>query len=221
MSRNSPPDTLTYETGGGAGSQEVIDRSSLLPISPRSAADLSAAKLGSKRRLKPIITGRPVAPATFWHARALARLRSTGFSHRTAFPALVAASIRSEWVLVEVAMRTASIEASAMIASLLRVSAPYSAASFAAASLDIGNSDQLAARIGRDSLGVDMADAAGAEKTNFEHASSSWSGLAPRNGCALTTGPVIGGPCAPSKARRPRHTATRKAYFPATVTIRP
>src|ERR1700722_3363835 len=124
MSRNRPPDTFTYEIGGGAGSKEVIDRSSLLPISPPSAAAFSAAKLGSKRRLKPIITGRPVALATFRHACARARLRSTGFSHNTALPALVAASIKSEWVLVELAINTAPIEGSSIIASLLRDSAP-------------------------------------------------------------------------------------------------
>ena len=57
--------------------------------------------MGSKRRLKPIMTGRPVGATAFWQASARARLRSTGFSHSAAFPALVAASIKSECVLVE------------------------------------------------------------------------------------------------------------------------
>jgi hypothetical protein len=34
MSRNRPPDTFTKDKGGGAGSKDVIDRSSALPISP-------------------------------------------------------------------------------------------------------------------------------------------------------------------------------------------
>ena len=134
ISRKIPPETLIYATGGGAGSKEVIDSNSALPISPAVSACLSAPKLVSKRRLNPIITGRPVASTTFWQARARSRLRSTGFSHSTALPARVAASIKSEWVSVEVAISTASISGSAMISSVLRATAPYRAANFSAAS---------------------------------------------------------------------------------------
>jgi len=74
--------------------------------------------------LKPIITGWPVAETAFRQARARSSERSTGFSHNTAFPAAVAASIRSEWVSVEVATSTASIPGSAMISSELRTAAP-------------------------------------------------------------------------------------------------
>jgi hypothetical protein len=38
---------------------------------------------------------------------------------------------------------------------------------------DVGDGDQLAVRMRRDRFRVDVADAAGAEKTNLEHVSSS------------------------------------------------
>lgn len=49
MSRNNPPDTLIYATGGGAGSKAVIGKSSVLTISPLSDAAFSAATFGANR----------------------------------------------------------------------------------------------------------------------------------------------------------------------------
>src|SRR6218665_791369 len=66
-------------------------------MSPASKAPLSAAKGATKRRLKPIITGRPAWAATAWQASARSRARSTGFSHTTALPACSAASISPPW----------------------------------------------------------------------------------------------------------------------------
>ena len=66
-------------------------------------------------------------------ALARSRFKSTGFSHNTALPAFAAASISSEWVSVEVAIRTASMEESPIISSELTTFASYFAASSSAA----------------------------------------------------------------------------------------
>ena len=57
MSRNSPPDRAACSGGGGAGSRERIVTISTAPISPARRRRASAEKLGSKRRLKPIMSG--------------------------------------------------------------------------------------------------------------------------------------------------------------------
>ena len=143
-----------------------------MPISPRSAAVFSAAKFGSKRRLKPIITGRPVAPATFWQACARARLRSTGFSQRTALPAFVAASIRSEWVLVggrDQDCVDRGVADDRLVASGL--CAICGGKLCGRLRVDVRYGDEPALPVGGNSLGVNVADAAGAKETNFEHGS--------------------------------------------------
>ena len=119
ISRNSPPETLIYSTGGGAGSKDVTDSNSALPICPAARLSRMAAKFGSNLRLKPIITGLPVSDTASRHALARSKLKSTGFSHITALPACVAASIKSECVSVEVAIKTALMASSAMISSEL------------------------------------------------------------------------------------------------------
>ena len=112
MSLNKPPDTFKISIGGGAGSKEVIDKSSALPISPASRALFKAAKFGSNLRLNPNIIGWPLGFVFSRHCLARSKLISTGFSHKTALPANVAFSIISEWVSVELATRTASIDLS-------------------------------------------------------------------------------------------------------------
>ena len=63
------------------------------------------------------------------HSFALLRLRSTGFSQRTALPAKDAFSIKSECVSVEVAINIASTLGSEIISSLDFKAAPYCTAS--------------------------------------------------------------------------------------------
>lgn len=133
MSRKMPPERSIYDTGGGAGSRLVMTSVSGLPISPSCSRRLSAAKLGSKRRLKPIMQGRPLAATSRAQARARSRLRSTGFSQNTALPCRTARSIRSAWVSVLVQISTASMAGSARMASICATRAPVLAASSAAA----------------------------------------------------------------------------------------
>jgi hypothetical protein len=66
---------------------------STLPIAPWSIRCLRAAKFGSKRRLKPIISGIPAASTAFRQVSTLAEARSTGFSQSTALPERAAASM--------------------------------------------------------------------------------------------------------------------------------
>ena len=103
--------------GGGAGSKEVIDSSSAVPISPPSSAFFKATKFGSNLRLKPIIIKCSFDFVFSRHRFARAKLKSTGFSQRIAFPAIEAFSIKSECVSVELAIKIASIELSSKIAS--------------------------------------------------------------------------------------------------------
>ena len=88
MSLNRPPDTATYEGGGGAGSLEVICRLSMFPIPPSSSFALSARKFGSKRRLK--ASSRRDPSSTCAAERARPRSWSIGFSQNTALPAAMA-----------------------------------------------------------------------------------------------------------------------------------
>ena len=78
------------------------------PISPARIASRTAAKDGSKRRLKPIWIGTSNGPISCQQASTLPMSRSIGFSHRMALPALAAAVISSTWVSVDDAIRTAS-----------------------------------------------------------------------------------------------------------------
>src|SRR5882724_6929978 len=81
MSRNRPPETLMYSSGGGPGSRLVMTTSSTSPTSPLRIAAWSARLVGSKRRLKPMATG---TRCFFRSARQrLTRLmsRSIGLAH--------------------------------------------------------------------------------------------------------------------------------------------
>ena len=106
---------------------------SIAPASPAARRRFRLAKLGSKRRLKPIINGVPAFATTARQARIRSDERSTGFSQKTALPARAPASIRSECMSVGVPTRMASIPASAMISSMLATRAPVSSASACAA----------------------------------------------------------------------------------------
>ncbi len=65
MSRNKPPEPFTYSAGGGAGSRLMMVTISTAPMSPRRIRLSASAKLGSKRRLKPIIRIDLFAATTF------------------------------------------------------------------------------------------------------------------------------------------------------------
>ena len=58
-SRNSPTERRTYSIGGGVGSRLIIVSNSTWPIRPSRIWRSSRAKFGSKRRLKPTISGTP------------------------------------------------------------------------------------------------------------------------------------------------------------------
>ena len=81
-------------------------------------------KFGSKRRLKPIISGAFSARTTSRQRRTRSTERSIGFSQKIALPALAACSIMSACRSVGVVISTASMSLAAMIASTLRTSAP-------------------------------------------------------------------------------------------------
>ena len=135
MSRKMPPETFTYSTGGAAGSRLMMSRFSRSPTRPSATAARSAANDGSKRRLKPNMTGVVTASSSSRAASTSAMSRAMGFSHRTALPAFAAAS---RWRMcrgVGDPMMTASIESSVKTESMSVVwRAPWTAASFSAAS---------------------------------------------------------------------------------------
>ena len=135
MSRKMPPETFTYSTGGAAGSRLMMSRFSRSPTRPSATAARSAANDGSKRRLKPNMTGVVTAPSSSRAASTSAMSRAMGFSHRTALPAFAAASRWGMCRGVGDPMMTASIESSVKTESMSVVwRAPWTAASFSAAS---------------------------------------------------------------------------------------
>src|ERR1035438_5329519 len=73
MSRNMPPETRMYETGGGAGSRLTMCSNRGVPISPLTTAWRTRAKLASHRRLKPICSFTP-ACSTAARARSMAEI---------------------------------------------------------------------------------------------------------------------------------------------------
>src|ERR1700730_7107252 len=97
-----------YSSGGGAGSRLVIVNCSRLPISPASIAFLRAACPASKRRLNARKTLLALGPKALMHRCASDRFGASGFSHMTAYPALVAWIMRSTCVSDDVTTRTAS-----------------------------------------------------------------------------------------------------------------
>ena len=115
MSRNMPPETLTYSAGGGSGSLLVMRTRWGAPISPPATISLARLNPGSKRRLKPIISLTPASStlASAWSMRA--RSRWIGFSQKMCLPASAACSICRAWRSVEEQMATASISGSSRI----------------------------------------------------------------------------------------------------------
>ena len=67
--------------------------SSTLPAAPSASRFCRAAKFGSKRRLKPIISATPAFSTRSSVCLMRAELMSTGFSQNTALPACAAASM--------------------------------------------------------------------------------------------------------------------------------
>ena len=87
MSRNSPPEAVTYSAGGGAGSREVIRTTCGSPKAPEVTCFRTAAKFGSKRRLKPTWSFTPdfsTSVKTFW---IMFGSRAIGFSQKICLPA--------------------------------------------------------------------------------------------------------------------------------------
>ena len=107
------------------------------PISPESRRFLRAAKVGSKRRLNPIMQGTPAFETASAHLRARSRSRSTGFSQKIALPAAADRMMRSACVSVLEAMTTALTEESPRTLSLTAACAPYCLESSAVASGEI------------------------------------------------------------------------------------
>ena len=100
--------------------------------------------------------------------------RLTGFSQKTALPALTARSMRSAWVSVGVQMATASIALSSMIASIVATLAPVAAASDCGGlGIGIGDHGQLRARVVGNVAAVDLADPPGPEKRHRQHVENS------------------------------------------------
>ena len=106
-----------YSAGGAAGSRLMMVSCSMSPILPASTAAPAAAKLGSKRRLKPNMTGTVTASSSAWAASTSFMSRAIGFSHSTALPALAAASRWGMCSGVGEPTMTASISGSAKTSS--------------------------------------------------------------------------------------------------------
>ena len=158
---------------------------STLPIAPLAMRAFSAAKFGSKRRLKPIISGVPAASTTFRQRSTRFEARSTGFSQNTALPAFAAGldqvgmgvGRRADQDRVDVAGGDDRLGVAHLGAGRLGELAR-------GALVDVGERDQR--RVGRrgDVASVNLADAPGAEQAETKHAipplrpdRSNWSGL--------------------------------------------
>ena len=81
-----------YSIGGAAGSRLMMVSCSRRPTLPSPTALWIAANEGSKRRLKPNITGVVMASSSDSTAVTSAMSRAIGFSQSTALPAFAAAS---------------------------------------------------------------------------------------------------------------------------------
>ena len=144
---------------------------STLPMAPFATRFFSAEKFGSKRRLKPIISGVPAASTTFRHFSTRLEARSTGFSQNTALPAFAPASIRSACVSVGVPIRIASMSPAATIAfGVAHLRAGRLGERRRGLPVDVGDRDQRRVRRGGDVAPVDLADAPGAEQPETKHA---------------------------------------------------
>ena len=145
--------------------------SSTSPVAPSASRFCSAAKFGSKRRLKPIISGMPAFSTRASVSLMRAELEVDRLLAEHALPAAAAWSMRSAWVSVGVPISTASIALSARISSSVRTGAPVAADSALAPS---GNGSAIAASLARvdarDGPAVDLADAARAEQPDGNHA---------------------------------------------------
>ena len=117
ISRNNPPDTLMYSTGGGAGSFEIMLTISTSPISPATIRCCSKAKLGSKRRLNASIAIILLDLTLATTCCTRGKDKSIGFSQNTCLPEATACSIKSAWVSVAEQTKTPSIVGSANISS--------------------------------------------------------------------------------------------------------
>ena len=170
MSRNSPPETLTYSMGGGAGSRLVIWTSSTRPMRPSRKAWWRAAKLGSKRRLNPIMSGAPRRSAS-------ARQRSTRSSdqvHRFLAEDGLAGPRRSlDQVGVGIG-RTGDDHRVDLGIGERHLGVGHRRAVRRGKArrrrvVDIDDVPQPGLRVGGHVGGVDLADAAGAELTDLKH----------------------------------------------------
>ena len=129
----------------------------------------SVAKLGSKRRLKPIMSAVPVSSTTRRQARVRSASRLTGFSQKIALPARAPRSTRSACVSVGVQMTSASISAASMTASTSATSAPVASARLRAASrLASATAASRARGCSGDVAAVDAPDPAGPEDADAQ-----------------------------------------------------
>src|SRR5262245_11276888 len=148
MSRNRPPETLMYSSGGGPGSRLVMTTSSTSPTSPLRIAAWIARLVGSKRRLKPMATGTRCFRRSARQRSTRLISRSIGFSHSTALPMRADAVMRSTWVFVEDATTTASSSGSARAAAGLGAVRAPSCRARSAAALDTGSTMYLTRALG-------------------------------------------------------------------------
>ena len=116
--------------------------------------------------MKPTISVAFVSRTTLRQAFTRSSDRSIGFSQKIALPARAKRSIRSAWVSVGVQITTASMSAAASIASMLRIVAAVLAGDgLRRVGEGVGDGDEPGIGIAGDGLGVHLADAACAQKS--------------------------------------------------------
>ena len=171
MSRKRPPERVDVVHRRRAGiSRDDRHDLDLADLARRRAACCTAAKLGSKRRLKPIISG---FPASFTTARQ-ARMRSEREIDRLlAEHGLAARAARS--------MRSACVSVGVQISDGVdvlvgddRIDVCDPGARGCGEALGgfrqrVRHRNELGSRVGRDIAAVNAADAAGAEKSDANH----------------------------------------------------
>ena len=143
---------------------------SVAPMAPWSRRAFSAAKFGSKRRLKPIISGMPAASTTFRQDAIRFASRSTGFSQKTAFLVAAHFSMRSACVSVGVPISTASMSfAGDDLGDGAHRRAGLLGERLGRGRVGVGERDQLRIRRLRDVAAVNLADAPRAEQAKADH----------------------------------------------------
>ena len=151
------------------GSRLMMVSSSSEPISPASSRASASAKCGSKRRLNPTISGTPARRTASRQARTRGTDRSIGFSQKIARPGgggaldVIGMRRRRRADQHRVGARTPR--------PAIAAPAPHSAAqALRRRRIDIGHAGQARAGMGRDVARMDLADPAGADHRDAQHA---------------------------------------------------